>query len=345
MSHYTTEVRFYCETLSGLNRSEGYAAKIEKILDIAVPQIFNFDFPLFDPQYKDVLCRKIIKHYYTREIGFETIALWKMKLNVKLNEIMPYYNLLYESALLKFDPFNDVNYTRHYNKDHDGTQYIDAQVDNNLHAKVTIDHDNNTHDVYGEIGKVITNFDGRSTTDSDSRGQLSETRSDNTHNVTKTEAEESQNKTDLYSDTPQNGLTNVAQGKYLTNARVINDTKNNVTNQTGDTDTTSQVDQTTSSTSNTTTVTTNDTVTNTTNNTTRDINDTLSQTTDNTQSSTQTTQHDTKIKNLEDYWENVTGKMNSGGSYSRLLTEFRETFINIDMLIINELDELFMQLW
>ena len=50
-------------------------------------------------------------HYYTREIGFETVGLWKLKLQTKLNEIMPYYNKLYETELLKYNPLYDVDMT------------------------------------------------------------------------------------------------------------------------------------------------------------------------------------------------------------------------------------------
>ncbi|MFQ9808244.1 MAG: hypothetical protein ACLRYB_00095 [Segatella copri] len=50
------------------------------------------------------------------------------------------------------------------------------------------------------------------------------------------------------------------------------------------------------------------------------------------------------LNSIDDYIEHVTGKT-SGVSYSKLLNEFRETFLNIDMLIINDLSDLFMNLW
>ena len=49
--------------------------------------IFDFDFPIFDEDYKIPLEKKILRHYYLREIGFETLGVWKLKLNDKLNEI------------------------------------------------------------------------------------------------------------------------------------------------------------------------------------------------------------------------------------------------------------------
>lgn len=111
MSKYTTEVRFICESLAGNSESVG-GNGIDSVIQHAIPQIFDFDFPIFKPDYKNVLATKILKHYYTREIGYETYGLWKFKLNVRLNEIMPYFNQLYESTLLEFNPLLDVDYTR-----------------------------------------------------------------------------------------------------------------------------------------------------------------------------------------------------------------------------------------
>lgn len=114
MSKYTTEVRFICENSAGLSESEG-AYNVDSILDKCWNKVFNFDFPIFDENYRQVLCRKILKHYYTREIAHETVGRWKLALNAKLNEIMPYYNQLYKSELLEFNPFYDVDLTRSRN--------------------------------------------------------------------------------------------------------------------------------------------------------------------------------------------------------------------------------------
>lgn len=111
MSKYTTEVRFICENSAGLSKSEG-ADNVDSILDKCWNKVFNFDFPIFDENYRQILCRKILKHYYTREIAHETVGRWKLALNAKLNEIMPYYNQLYKSELLEFNPFYDVDLTR-----------------------------------------------------------------------------------------------------------------------------------------------------------------------------------------------------------------------------------------
>ena len=103
MSKYTTEVRFICEHYAGETESKGYAS-IAEVIEKARPNIFDFTFPMFDDAYKPVLETKILKHFYTREIGEETVSLWKLRMDTRLNEIMPYYNKLYESELIEFNP-------------------------------------------------------------------------------------------------------------------------------------------------------------------------------------------------------------------------------------------------
>lgn len=110
MSTYTTELRFICEELAGLDTSKDYP-DVNSIITIARPKIFNFNYPIFDENYKSVLEHKILKHYYTREICAETYGLWHLWLDERMNLLMPYYNQLYKSELLEFNPFYDVDLT------------------------------------------------------------------------------------------------------------------------------------------------------------------------------------------------------------------------------------------
>lgn len=121
MAKYTTEVRSICEHYAGLKEPAGYSS-IRNIIEQARPHVFDFDYPIFDESYRGVLETKILKHYYTREIGLETVGLWKLKLDTKLNEIMPYYNQLYRSELIEFNPLYDSNLTTDYQKKGSGTQ-------------------------------------------------------------------------------------------------------------------------------------------------------------------------------------------------------------------------------
>ena len=83
MSKYTTEVRFICENFAGYDESQGFSS-VDQIISAALPKVFPFEVPIFDPAYKTVLCTKILRHYYTREIGSETVGLWQLRMQTKL---------------------------------------------------------------------------------------------------------------------------------------------------------------------------------------------------------------------------------------------------------------------
>lgn len=68
-------------------------------------------YPIFDEAYREGLNAKILDHFWFREIGQETPALFRFFLNRKMNEIMPYYNQLYKSTLLEFDPLWNYDLT------------------------------------------------------------------------------------------------------------------------------------------------------------------------------------------------------------------------------------------
>lgn len=108
MSKYTTEVRYICESYAGVDESTEFP-EVEQVISDAREHVFDFEYPIFDENYRSVLETKILRHYYTREIGLETVGLWKLKLCTRLNDIMPYYNQLYKSELLEFNPLVDVD--------------------------------------------------------------------------------------------------------------------------------------------------------------------------------------------------------------------------------------------
>lgn len=130
MSKYTTEVRYICENAAGLDASVGLTG-VEEVLAKAYPKIFAPDLELFDQEYKATLFPKILRHFYTREIGYETAALWQFWLNARMREILPYYNQLYKSALVEFDPLENVNLTTTHeqtdtgDRDESGTSHTD----------------------------------------------------------------------------------------------------------------------------------------------------------------------------------------------------------------------------
>ena len=268
MAKYTTEVRSICETAYGLQSTVGEPSVDTIVTSPAVLNtLFNFTFPIFDEEYRPVLEAKILKHYYTQEIGEETVGLWKLRMNTRLNEIMPYYNKLYESELLEFDPLKNMVYRK------DGGR--NGSTADGLNSLRTLG--------------------GSDTTASAGHSFTQDIRTSGTW--------------DLFSDTPQGGIDGVeaaagslAGNGYLTDARkVYNDGKpdNSETNTTLN------------------------------GSTTYGKTDTYAQT------GTGTT--------AETYFENFNGL--NGMTGSKALEEFRNTFLNIDMMIIEELQDLFMGVW
>lgn len=259
MSKYTTQVRFICESKSGLEVS-GVSGDVDNIIAGSWNKIFTSKAPFFDEAYRSVLCSKILKHYYMREICCETVGIWTLWMNTRLEEIMPYYNQLYESAKIEFNPMHDVNLTREHKRTENETASGNRDTTGNRDTNIT---------------------------------------SDGTSNRTTNSAE---NKKDLYSDTPQGALTGVENETYLTNARKISDNVNGTDN----------------------------TKVNNTENNVSDYSDK-----EETASNVNTT---------EDYLETLVGKQGTE-SFSSLLNKFRETFLNIDMQVIEEFSDLFFGLW
>ena len=299
MSKYTTQVRFICENLSGLNDSAGFS-RVNDIIQSAIPKVFDFYFPIYDESYRNVLCSKILKHYYTREIGLETVGLWKLHLDMKLNEIMPYYNQMYKSAMIDFNPMYDVDLTTTMDKDTGGTTETNDE-DKTINNYTDTKNANNTRTT--EYGRTVTtNNSGNSTDETNNDG--------------------SSTQRDLYSDTPQGSLDNVENETYLTNAR------KNVSEGQGHSKTVTNFSNNGSSSDG-----GSDTAT-----------DTVAETIARTGDGTITKKGNSTVSTTEDYVLKVIGKT-SGTSYSKLLNEFRATFINIDRMIIDELADLFFNLW
>lgn len=139
MAKYTIELRRVCESLTGL-RPVGLA-QIKYVIDQSIPLLFdqNDKYPIFDEAHRATLNEKIIREYWMREIGFETVELFIFELNSEMNKIMPYYNKLYRVIGEDFDPFKDTDYTitahghslenEKYNEDNKGRVYTNSATE------------------------------------------------------------------------------------------------------------------------------------------------------------------------------------------------------------------------
>lgn len=79
--------------------------KIDEKLEVARKYIFDFEYPVIDDTTKARIEKAILKHYYYREIAFETVGMFKIKLNDRLNLIMSRYNALYKKQDLNVSPY------------------------------------------------------------------------------------------------------------------------------------------------------------------------------------------------------------------------------------------------
>ena len=155
MSKYTTQVRFICESKSGLEVSGG-GGNVDNIIAGSWNKIFTSKAPFFDEAYRSVLCSKILKHYYMREICCETVGIWTLWMNTRLEEIMPYYNQLYESAKIEFNPMHDVDLTR----EHKRTENEEANSNRTSISDGTSTTTNNSKELYSDTPQgSITNLE------------------------------------------------------------------------------------------------------------------------------------------------------------------------------------------
>lgn len=321
MSKYTTEVRFICENKAGLEESAG-ANSVDTVLNNSWDKIFTTQCTFFDPNYRAVLCKKILKHYYLREISSETVGIWLLWMNTKLEEIMPYYNQLYNSALLQFDPFLDTDYQRTHQGENTGSRNTDSTA-NSSGSK----SGSNAHNTADTAENHATATSNTNTTDSGTITDSKDAASDST-------ASSSGNKGDRYSDTPQGTISNtdVTGDAYLTNVRLINDSTSGVSHdETLENNMQTRALQGTNSTTST-------------DNNLQTATKTEAGNFSETDSQTSANSTEEQTLNTDAYIEHVFGKM-ATTPYSDLLQKFRETFLNIDMLVIEEFNELFIQLW
>lgn len=281
MSKYTTQVRWIIEQATSYSKN----LPISQRVSLACPKIFDFDFPMWLEEYRPTLEKKILMHYFNKEIGFETVGLWKFHLEERLNLIMPYYNELYKTTVKDYDWLTDTNAHETYvgNKKLQENAKFDAN--GNVRSDLTGD---TTDDFTG--GETFSGT-GSSTTD----GTQSQT--------TKT----------LESDLPQANYANLDYGTKLTEGE-----------QSG----TSHEESTTK----------NDSTTDTTN---KDVvHATQNSNTDTTQQSTNDLQSNTD----DIYTRDRVGAFGSR-SLTELLMQYRDSIINIDNMVIDELKDLFMMVY
>lgn len=346
-------------------------------------RLFSSSYPIWDEAYRDVLNTKIITHYFYREIGFATPSQFMFKLTNKMQEIMPYYNQLYETQMDTSVLLRDTAITEEYKEeagntadestkeqttDKDGhergvqtTNLSEGSVD--VANKGTSEQHNTTKGDVSDSGKDTAVADYNSST----KHNLNSTATTQ-YGRTDTKGGTDTNTTDgtvvdRFSDTPQGGLTGVRNDNYLTTADIKDDDttvtarynsnttasgKDSVANTGFTEDVKTGADTTTTAYGKSTT-------TNMRDDTTAESTDTSSTASTDKSDITTTEQYLAEKTGIRDigrqtkgdshmsYTKKISGR--SGGSYVDEMLKLRDAILNIDMMIIKELEVLFMGLY
>lgn len=309
MASYTTQLRTIVE-----QPTQYQSLPTRQRIEEGRKKLFDFDYPIFDESYRGVFETHFIRHFYMREIGFETEELFKFRLETWLIINMPYFNKLFESELIEYDPLinSKMNVTS-----------------NETNNKVQNDNRDTTRNETVDKDTTFTN-DVDTTNSSTSNSQVDgSTTNDTTTNGTENVSTDDFNRS-LKSDTPDSRLTltaNDGQGVIEYASEIVENTENNVHDATRNE--TSENAGTSS-----------ETASNTTNET-GASNQTGSGTEDVVNNETKNDTLNSTINEVEDYVQERVGKIGVQ-SYAEMVMKYRQSFLRVEQQIFNEMNELFM---
>ena len=149
MATYSIELRKVCD-IYGRNTVESWF-KDYNLEDYLMPEQIN-QIQKFKVWSKDKLAKKIVDHYYMREIGFETPALFRHYAKVTMQEIMERYLLKIYSKFLEYDPLSNVDYEETYTREISGNSENTGSSNSNSNSNSSgININSNTPE--GQISK------------------------------------------------------------------------------------------------------------------------------------------------------------------------------------------------
>ncbi len=156
-----------------------FTITIQEMLECGY-QLSLYKYPIFDESYRDTLNKKIIRHFYFREIGFETPDKFNFYLENKMEEIMPIFNKMYKANEIEFNPL-EINY--------EAEESEDNGIESNLETESEITSEINSSRIK-KISSFLKNY-----TESGNRNiEISEKRTENgEESITKDWKSEKQN--------------------------------------------------------------------------------------------------------------------------------------------------------
>lgn len=194
----------------------GEGLTLQEIIHQAAPDVFCFTFPIHDENHRLALEEKMLKRYFYRRICCEDVDEWTLRLDAKLNEIMPYYNKMYESLDYLVDIMDDVDYLREVGEDS---------------TKSNIENTKSTQNTESTGSNTGSRTESTKGTREHNENRSSVEESNETTTGTKAETSQAINR---YSETPQGELSALADNKYLTTATIVDSTGNEDTEGTAE---------------------------------------------------------------------------------------------------------------
>lgn len=299
-------------------------------------------YPIFSESHRQELNEKIVNHFRYREIGFETIHQFIFALNRKMFEVMPFYNQLYESEELEISALTNYSYDEISKKTgNDLLEKTGTDINKQTGDSTRTDTGTQTNEQTGADKQTFEDVKNKTTYGSNENENTTTTSGVTHGQTTTTQGTDSSKK--VHSDTPQGMLSaNFPESaNYASDADVSKNTNSSTVTQ-GGTDSTSGTvkgtkgksgsDESVQSGS---IVTTHDTQGKLTN----DL------TSKNEFNADNTITYGSNAKQNYDNQLSTNKQGYQGISPSELLQKYRDTFLNIDMLVISELEELFISIF
>lgn len=132
MSKYTIDLRHICD-IYGRSEVESWFSNYKLEDYLSQEQIAKISEA--SQWSKEKLARKIVDHYFMREIAYETPALFEHFAKVKMNEIMEEKLPIIWSKYIDFDPLVNVDYVESYTRNIKGENQTQSETTGNEKVK------------------------------------------------------------------------------------------------------------------------------------------------------------------------------------------------------------------
>ena len=196
-----------------VNFDEEEKTKIKDLASVGRSTIFNFVYPLSTKVSKEDFECMILNHFLMRRIGFETVTAFRIQLGVKLNEIMPTYNKMFD-MLDGWNIFSDGerverNVTSTNESSNDTITSTTNIIENNSETSGTNISDNRNSDTpqnkLSEVrsGEYVDNYGYKQDTNSSEDSSTNTGTSDSTNNNVSSSED---NTTEITTRTPNDKL-------------------------------------------------------------------------------------------------------------------------------------------